>query len=125
MESSDDELSYDISHQYGISNDFGTEMSKLAFNDLHSDIILVCEGKPYYCHKVSLKSKLFLIFKNLIIHILQAVLYAQSKLFRGWLQQDLDADMIILTDVLCDNIEKVLSVLYSGKVLLSTSEVNS
>ena len=54
MESSDDELSYDISHQYGISSDFGTEMSKLAFNELHSDIILVCEGKPYYCHKVSL-----------------------------------------------------------------------
>ena len=54
MESSDDELSYDISHQYGISSDFGTEMSKLAFNELHSDIILVCEGKPYYCHKVGL-----------------------------------------------------------------------
>ena len=32
--------------------------------------------------------------------------------------------MIILTDVLSDNIEKVLSVLYSGKVLVSTLEVN-
>ena len=53
------------------------------------------------------------------------MLYTQSKFFREWLQQDLDADMIILTDALCDNIEKVLSVLYSGKVLLSTFEVNS
>ena len=53
------------------------------------------------------------------------MLYTQSKFFREWLQQDLDADMIILTDALCDNIEKVLSVLYSGKVLLSTFEVSS
>ena len=53
MENSDDELFFDISHQYGISDDFAAEMSKLAFNQLNSDIIVVCEGKPYYCHKVS------------------------------------------------------------------------
>ena len=52
MESSDDEAFFDISHQYGISNDFAAEMAKLAFNHLNSDIIVVCEGQSYYCHKV-------------------------------------------------------------------------
>ena len=33
--------------------------------------------------------------------------------------------MIILTDVLSDNIKKVLSLLYSGKVLVPTIEVNA
>ena len=54
MENSDDEVYFDISHKYGISNDLAAEMSKLAFNDLNSDIIVVCEGKPYFGHKVSL-----------------------------------------------------------------------
>lgn len=53
MEDSDEELIYyDISHRHGLSNDFAAEMSNLAFNDLYSDIIVVCEGKPYHCHKV-------------------------------------------------------------------------
>ena len=62
MENSDDELYFDISHKYGISNDLAAEMSKLAFNDLNSDIIVVCEGKPYFGHKVSLLSNRFLMF---------------------------------------------------------------
>ena len=57
MENSDDELYLDISHKNGISNDLAAEMSKLAFNDLHSDIIVVCEGKPYFCHKVKVYYK--------------------------------------------------------------------
>ena len=53
MEDSDEELIYyDIFHRHGLSNDFAAEMSNLAFNDLYSDIIVVCEGKPYHCHKV-------------------------------------------------------------------------
>lgn len=122
MENSDDELYFDISHKNGISNDLAAEMSKLAFNDLHSDIIVVCEGKPYFCHKVKVYYKKNKCFS--FTRILQAVLYTQSRLFREWLQQNPEADMIILTDVLSDNIEKVLSVLYSGKVLVSTLEVN-
>ena len=65
MEISDDELSFDVAHNYGISNDFAAEMSKLAFNGLHSDIILVCEGERYHCHKVrkcSIKQSNYLNF---------------------------------------------------------------
>ena len=53
MEDSDEDFNFEVVHKYGITHDYGLQFEKLAFNKLDSDITVVCDGKSYFCHKVS------------------------------------------------------------------------
>ena len=55
MEDSDEDFNFEVVHKYGITHDYGLQFEKLAFNKLDSDITVVCDGKSYFCHKVSFK----------------------------------------------------------------------
>ena len=94
---SDDELNVRVCHEYGNSRDFGRYFSKLSFNEVFSDVTLVCDGIVYHCHK--------------------AVLWTQSEILKSWIEYDQDADTIIVADFDHRKLEKILMILYTGQVV--------
>ena len=52
MEESDDDVEILIKHCDNIEYDTSDYMSKLVFNQLHSDIVVAVNGRAYNCHKV-------------------------------------------------------------------------
>ena len=51
------------------------------------------------------------------------MLWTQSKKFREWLNHESEIDMVILTESSHKNLENILTLFYSGKLLLKANEV--
>ena len=52
------------------------------------------------------------------------MLWTQSKKFREWLNHEPEIDMIILTESSHENLENILKLFYSGRLLLKANEVH-
>ena len=65
-EESEDEVILSLTHKKGLEGDLAEFISGLLYSNLYSDITVLCQGRTYFCHKVTNKTRTYLgkIFKS-------------------------------------------------------------
>ena len=58
-EDSEDEVMLSLTHVRGLEGDLAQFISGLLYSNLYSDITVLCQGRTYYCHKVTICLKIF------------------------------------------------------------------
>ena len=54
-EDSEDEVILSLTHVRGLQGDLAQFISELLYSNLYSDITVLCQGRSYFCHKVTVK----------------------------------------------------------------------